>query len=260
MKKDYVPVKANSPQAETEFVKNFWTKRWDQLSLQSGQVSKIFSTEEYKAIKDYFHLLPRQAKILDGGCGLDHWTQYFKSLGFRPTGLDISQKTIQRLKTFYPKDNYLSGDIRHTTFKNNTFDAYISWGTFEHFELGLKDCFQEAHRILKPKGLLFITIPFQNLRHILKGFFPQTPVKSNARFYQWRLTKQEIIQEMQLYQFKVIDIQVIHKAHGVRQFITHDLHVSPHSIFHKPLQILFYPILPKFFVSHMLMIIGKKLK
>lgn len=258
MKKDYISASNSLSQPETEFVKDYWTKRWRQLSFQPGHIANIFSTEEYKAIKSFLPLLPRRAKILNGGCGLDPWTQYFKSLGYQPVGLDISQKTIQMLKRLYPSDKYVFGDIRKTKFNRHYFDAYISWGTFEHFEAGLGECLQEANRILKPNGLLFISVPYQNLRHIIKGFFPQPAIRGQARFYQWRLTRSEIIQAMEQNGFRIISVKTIHKAHGIRQLITHDLHLPPQSIWHRPLQLLFYPFLPHFFVSHMLLAIGRK--
>lgn len=258
MKKDYLPVDQTSPKQEINFVKKYWTSRWQQKSLKLA-VAQVASLPETIAMKPYLPLLPQHARILDGGCGLGQWTRYFNTLGYKAVGLDISRATINRLHRLYPGDKFIYGDIRRTNFKRQSFDAYFSWGTFEHFESGLDDCFNEAYRILKPGGLLFITVPYHNLRHMIRGFFPQNlPAAGRYRFYQWRLTKQEIIEALKRHKFAVINVKPIHRAHGLRQFITHDLGVAPTSLFHRPLQILFYPFLPALAVSHMLMAVGKK--
>jgi ubiquinone/menaquinone biosynthesis C-methylase UbiE len=83
-------------------------------------------------------------------------------------GLDISKATIERLSEIFPDHNFIVGDIRSTGFDDESFDAYFSWGTFEHFEIGLGPCFKEANRILKKGGYLFVSVPFQNGRHLRK--------------------------------------------------------------------------------------------
>ena len=252
MKKDYLPVR--KVQREIDFVEEFWTRRWDKVKLPE-LFTQVSQREEFKIMKPYLNKLPPKAKILDGGCGLGEWGLYLDHLGFKVINLDISAKTISRLKQKFPGKHFIVGDIRKTKFKSASFDAYFSWGTFEHFEAGLSKCFQEAYRVLKPKGLLFISVPFHNLRIMLS---PQLKPKRQMRFYQWRLTKAELNQELMMNGFKQLEIKPIHKAHGLRQLLTHDFGVGPKSFWHRPLQFGLYPFTPKDFVAHMLIAVAEK--
>ncbi|NJL70853.1 MAG: class I SAM-dependent methyltransferase, partial [Candidatus Competibacteraceae bacterium] len=144
----------------------------------------------------YFDRLPPKARLLDGGCGLGEFVVHLTRKGFLTIGLDISRKTVEELRRLFPDMSFEAGDIRATGLPDSSVDGYFSWGTFEHFEAGLEPCMTEALRILQPGGLLFITVPFDNLRHALRAASDwrgtATPPVLPARFYQWRLTRGEL--------------------------------------------------------------------
>jgi SAM-dependent methyltransferase len=229
MKKDYVAVTAEGPQEpEAAFVERFWTKHWQgQGPLPDpGQVSRRV---EYQLMRPFLERLPKGARILDGGCGLGEWVVHLTNQGFEAVGIDLSRLTIERLRAQLPRQQFACGDIRRMDFPDASFDAYYSWGTFEHFEIGLGPCMLEARRILKPGGWLFITVPFQNARHRRRdlrplgrwdeGFDPQLGFRQPMRFYQWRLTEPELHRELALQGFRVQWIRPIHTGQGVRRML-----------------------------------------
>jgi SAM-dependent methyltransferase len=115
------------------------------------------------------------------------------------------------------------GDIRSTGFPDATFDAYFSWGVFEHFESGLQDCVREAFRIVKPGGLLFVSVPLDNLRHAILGSLARPrQAEDRLRFYQWRLTRAELARELGIGGFEVLDVQPINKRQGVLRSLHHE--------------------------------------
>ena len=144
-------------------------------------------------------------------------------------GLDLSSQTIANLQSFLPQHQFFRGDIRNTHFEPDSFDAYLSWGTFEHFENGPGECLVEAGRILKKGGYLFITVPFHNWRHIFRDSRPLEKWDSRfdrergyvqpQRFYQWRFTGPELKRELELAGFQVMLIKPIHKYEGVKRLL-----------------------------------------
>ena len=269
MKKDYRPVSASdSVLSETAFVEQYWTKVWDNVNSAS-LVEEIEKRDEFKIMSPYLSKLLPGSRVLDGGCGLGEWTVYHSSKGFNVVGLDISKATIQKLKENCRQGNFMAGDIRNTEFEDNYFDAYFSWGAFEHFEDGLGAPLREARRILKTGGHLFISVPFQNGRHLLRdkrdlwrwdeSYDKHSGYRSEIRFYQWRLTKPELQREFEINGFRTVGIKTICKRQGIRRVIKCDLHIEPDSRLGAIMQMLMYPLLPSDFVAHMIIGVARKI-
>ena len=168
----------------------------------------------------------------------------------------------------FPEMRFSTGDIRHLPFDDSYFDAYLSWGTFEHFESGLDLCFQEASRVLKKGGYLFLSVPFHNIRHWLRDKLPlhcveplydrQHGYASSLHFYQWRLTKQELQQLFSMHGFEILFNRPTNKAEGMRRMLYSDFGIPIESKQSQILQSLLSPIFPRGIVCHMLLGVGLK--
>ncbi|NIZ00163.1 class I SAM-dependent methyltransferase [Thalassospira lucentensis] len=227
MQKDYLPIEADlEEKSEIERVDAFWSSVWQDLAITSDLVQKkIEASDEYRVISDYLSELPAGASFLDGGCGMGEWVNYLHRRGFKPTDLDMSSSTISRLKKEFPNLQWETGDINKLSHTDKSFDAYISWGTFEHFEAGLSTPISEAYRILKPGGFLFITVPQDSLRLFFQkyhGDWNNTHQDAGKKyaFYQWRLTKREIAFEVKQQPFIIKSIPQIHKTQGIGRLFT----------------------------------------
>ena len=62
---------------------------------------------------------------------------------------------------FKPYDKYLDLDVIPYPFKSNVFDRVVLISALEHTN-NPTEILTECHRILKPKGLLIINVPFYN--------------------------------------------------------------------------------------------------
>ena len=260
MKKDYIPVKlAEETLSEVGFIEAYWNQVWHKSQEAKNAGAKIASSEEYRWMDPYLAALPSGSRILDGGCGLGDWTIFYRQRGFDVVGMDICQDVVQGLNKIHPGDHFVAGDIRRTDFPDAYFEAYFSWGTFEHFELGMGAPLKEAWRILKPGGHLFISVPYQNRRHLHRD---QVALwhwdETSMRFYQWRLTKPELQRELELSGFRVEGIRTIHKREGLLRAIQHDLGVPRGSWLAKGLNFVLAPFVPRDWVAHMLLAIGSK--
>ena len=261
MRKDYIF--ANEPaDHETEFVEKYWTAAWEREGGPQGRADRIPRREEYRAMAPYLAKLPGGARLLDGGCGLGDWTLCFARQGFSVAGLDLSRQTVAQLKLRFPEAEFVDGDIRHTGFPDNSFDAYFSWGVFEHFESGLQDCVREAYRIVKPGGWLFVTVPLDNLRHALLA--AMTPARAepegSLRFYQWRLTRVELARELAIGGFEVLETRPIHKRQGVLRSLHHAFGLRYEWLLTKGLSVVLAPFVPGAFVAHMVFAAARKPK
>ena len=261
MRKDFL-IDTDLDDNETDFVERYWTEKWDEMGGPAGLVDRIPGKAEYKIMAPYIEKLPKGARLLDGGCGLGDWTLYFTRAGYPTLGLDISRKTVAALQERFSEAKFEVGDIRETGLPDDSFDAYFSWGTFEHFESGLNPCIAEAYRVLKPGGLLFTSVPFDNLRHALRAASDwrrsAEPDTSASRFYQWRLTRGEFRELLARENFEVLDIRAIGKRQGVLRSLQHEFGMPYQWFASRALSAALAPFVPSGLVAHMLLAVARK--
>lgn len=264
MRKDFVTGDVDG--TETDFVERYWTAKWDELGGPSGApqaaATAIPRKPEYRVMAPWLAKLPAGARLLDGGCGLGDWTLCLTAQGHPTLGLDISRKTVAALRQRFPDHEFAVGDIRDTQLPDASFDGYFSWGTFEHFEVGLEPCIAEANRILKPGGYLFITVPFDNLRLALRASLERSrhalPRTRRERFYQWRLTRGELRDLLTRGGFEVVDMRPIHKRQGVLRTLHHNLGLDYRWTVSRGLSVLLNPFVPGAVFAHMVMAVARR--
>jgi SAM-dependent methyltransferase len=112
--------------------------------------------------------LPKDAPILDAGCGAGRWLLYLRGRGFRVIGMDRSQEGLLRARDHDPALPLVAGDVACKPWADARFAAVISSGVVEHFEEGPARALAEARRVLAPGGTLFVAVPYNNpLRRFL---------------------------------------------------------------------------------------------
>ena len=108
------------------------------------------------------------SKVLDMGCGEGRHTISFNVFdNFNAFGFDISvndlKKSRNKLKDFdttslSSKCHFGATDIHNLPFLDNTFDAVICSEVLEHI-VSVSDALAELVRVLKPNGVLGISVP-----------------------------------------------------------------------------------------------------
>jgi SAM-dependent methyltransferase len=271
MRKDYRFVPWDRAAAgELELIEEQWTATWQQATRDTAMLAaEVTLREEYRLMQPYLaRCTAHPVRVLDAGCGLGHWTLYFTSLGYEAYGVDLSRETITQLQERFPTCRFLTGDIRSLGFPSDYFDIYFSWGVFEHFEEGMERCIVEARRVLKPRGYLFVSVPFQNWRHILRDARPfcswddaremRVHGTRAPRFYQWRLTAPELERELALRGLDVLRVRPIHKAEGVRRFLQRDLRLRPGTPAYALARRLATRFVPATWLAHMVLAVAQK--
>ncbi|MBD3887401.1 methyltransferase domain-containing protein [Phormidium tenue FACHB-886] len=114
-------------------------KNWDQFLLDQQLLNE-----------------PEQTAILDLGCGDCCTLKFLKVLGFTNlSGIDLH---LPPQSSTLPYKLY-QGNLMNTSFTEQSFDWAISISVIEH-GVDLKAFFNEAYRILRPNGMLFVTTDY----------------------------------------------------------------------------------------------------
>jgi ubiquinone/menaquinone biosynthesis C-methylase UbiE len=115
---------------------------------------------------------------------------YLAAQGIRAVGLDFAQDTLSEIRKRSKSLILCAGDVGALPFAAEAFDLYYSGGVVEHFEAGAEPALKEAHRVLRPGGLLLISVPYYSpLRHLL------VPVKRNN----WKRVSQSVVESSNPY-------------------------------------------------------------
>jgi len=182
---------------EKEYAKYLLKKTKDDYNLIADDFSRTrsFAWEELRPLAQ--HTIPGE-KILDLGCGNGRLLQIFKGMNIEYFGVDSSEKLIKIAKEKYPKKKFQVADALNLPFPGNFFDKIYSIAVLHHIP-STEFRFQflkEARRVLKPEGLLILTVwnlwQRQNWKLLLKFNLSKLSGKSkldfNDVFVTWRKT------------------------------------------------------------------------
>ena len=144
---------------EKEYAEYLLEKTKKDYDLIAGEFSQTrgFLWEELKKFKD---LIKDGEKVLDLGCGNGRLLKILQDKKIEYIGVDSSRKLIEIAKEKHPNFQFLVADALSLPFLENSFDKVFSISVFHHIpseELRLQ-FLKETKRILKPKGILILTV------------------------------------------------------------------------------------------------------
>lgn len=109
-----------------------------------------------------------QPEALDLGCGRGEWLELLQEQGFKAQGVDQDEGMLSECKTLHL-------DVLHTDLLDylsrmeaNSLSVISAFHVIEHIPFeSLRQLIDEAHRILKPAGLLILETP--NTENLVMG-------------------------------------------------------------------------------------------
>ncbi len=153
--------------------KAYWNQRY-QVNTSCEASGYLGLSEEYnklmyKAKKrtlnrvfDILNLSFENKRLLDIGCGLGLWVDYWKDKKIADyTGVDVSEVSMENFKKKYPYYNYVLGDIRNDGFPKlfkDKFDIVTAFEVFLiiHDKMKLNNGLNNVVKSLKENGYLLI--------------------------------------------------------------------------------------------------------
>jgi len=133
-------------------------KGYDKLAKRYPAIRQNFDNK--KELGEFVSLLPKNAKVLDVGCGAGvPVAQLLVECGFDVTGIDFSKNMLELASRNVPKAKFILKDMTKLDFEADSFDGLTAFYSIihvpreKHFSL-----FQSFHRVLKPKGIMLICL------------------------------------------------------------------------------------------------------
>jgi 2-polyprenyl-3-methyl-5-hydroxy-6-metoxy-1,4-benzoquinol methylase len=163
-------------------------KVWDTLYKTKGKVylkpqedmKKIIATLKKNRVK----------RVLDLGCGSGRHTIPLAKAGFQVYGMDSSKEGLKITRKIL-KQNGLKAKLKTAScykklpYKNGFFDAIISIQVIHHNYIEkIHYCIAEIERVLKPRGLVFVTVTANSYKRFATQFRkprPRTRVAIDGR-------------------------------------------------------------------------------
>lgn len=151
---------------------------------ENKRLTRRHGIVEFKTSTKYINKYLKEftnPKILDIGAGTGIYSGYFSNLGYDVTAVELVKHNFKQIKKNYPKvKSYLGNALNLSKFKDNSFDIILLFGPLYHlisFEEKVK-CINEAKRVLKQNGYIFISYYMNNYAIIKHGFLDKNILQS----------------------------------------------------------------------------------
>lgn len=210
-----------------QITKEAWEKNWENIPME--KILEIFNYVRVKKQMDIFlKVLPKNGKILEGGCGLAPYLIRLRQMGYDVTGIDYNEGPIQKILAYDATLPVRVGDVTAIPYPDASFGAYLSLGVIEHFTDGPQKAIQEASRVLRPGGVFLVAVPTWNIFMTLA--WPLKALKASAwirrffgkpvehHYWEQYFKKKKLVKYLEQGGFKVREIHPLDHSHTLVSF------------------------------------------
>lgn len=176
--------------------RNAWEDIWDGASIEA-ELEAVGYKRSQETILAYLPYLSKDDLHLEAGSGLSAIVITMRALGYNVHGLDYAFNALRDSHRYDASLPLTAGDVHVLPFRDNCCGSYLSFGVLEHFEHGMMPALVEAYRVLKPGGVVVLTIPYPNLVHRLVQFRRKRDgvgSLSDEGFYESAYTRRQLVE------------------------------------------------------------------
>lgn len=173
-----------------------WIDMWQGATVEA-ELGAMYYPRSQAIMRGYLPWLPRDAPVLEAGSGLGGPVIALRRAGYANViGLDYAERALHDARRHTPGLPLLAGDIHAIPCADGSIGAYLSFGVLEHFEQGMGPALAEARRVLRPGGVLVLTIPYPSLVHHLvaaKRRLQGRSLQTHDDFYERTYGRRELV-------------------------------------------------------------------
>jgi ubiquinone/menaquinone biosynthesis C-methylase UbiE len=121
-------------------------------------------SEDVRLLSELIERLPRNAKVLDAGCGAGIPISQMLSDHFHVTGVDFSEAQVELARKHVPNGKFLCEDMTQLNFPDGSFDGITSYYAIIHIpRQEHQSLLANFYRMLKPGGFALLCLGAEHL-------------------------------------------------------------------------------------------------
>ncbi|MCX5884384.1 MAG: class I SAM-dependent methyltransferase [Proteobacteria bacterium] len=134
-----------------------------------------------KLIEEYI----KPGSLLDLGCGEGRFLKVAQERAWVPYGIELSEPMARKAREVYGLENIKTGNLDFLDYPDESFDVVTFIHCLEHLTKPIR-ALEEAFRVIRKKGFVYIAVPTFNYRAYRNMFF----IPSNLRTKIFRILSQ----------------------------------------------------------------------
>ncbi|MBF0254532.1 MAG: class I SAM-dependent methyltransferase, partial [Candidatus Omnitrophica bacterium] len=122
-------------QATDAATREAWEANWAEIPME--RILGIFTYERVRRQMELFmRVLPKNERILEGGCGLAPYVIELRRRGLDVEGVDYNEAPLRKALAYDPSLPLRQADVAALPYADDSFGGYLSLGVIEHFSEG----------------------------------------------------------------------------------------------------------------------------